>query len=372
MRRLWAIAAFSAVAALVAAPFVNAHGVGGSFLGAPDGTIVPTASQWADSLNATTQTIASVAVVRPNCNGRLTVNVPAGTSSLVVNVASTLGVLAGFDGGIGVLLDGVYSTDLDPTGSSGITAYVVALDGLAHTVQLWSGYQNATGGTYVQSVRGTGISFATPVQANRELVWYGDSIAYGIAASPPAEFSALALVRGIFPGGVAEEAWGGRTLWDDSGSGSGQSGFASVSLLAARLVALCGSASTCTIWISIGTNDYNQSRWSAASFGTSMGALLDAVHTDAPTVPVFVQTPTTATVETANSFGATLGNIRTADASACSARSSFCTTVAGPSVMASSGLSADGLHPTIAGHQAIALGTGAAAGSTSMRAAMGF
>jgi lysophospholipase L1-like esterase len=68
-----------------------------------------------------------------------------------------------------------------------------------------------------------------------------------------------------------------------------------------------------------------------------------------PSRQLYLATPLTRTVETANAFGDTLGAYRTAFNTVVAARA-WSTSVSGPALMTAGGLDADGIHPSNAGH----------------------
>ena len=332
--------------------------------------IYPTAAQWADSLQNVPQTIGGLTFPQVNSHARLLINVPAGTTSLGVWLANTLiNSVFFFDGSVGVFVDGVFTTSWNAVGAAQvIQLYTLALDGNPHQVAIWSGYQSTLLGTYVYAVQGTGISIATAPAASRRTCFYGDSILEGGASTPNPQFCYFALLRGILPAGMAisQEAWGARSLWDDVAGGNvgTKQGFADVSLLAARLVGLVAGAATREIWLAMGYNDANAGHWAdAPTFGVAYGTLLDAIHTADPGCHVYAGSLITASLD--------LSAYRSAIATQVSTRTAFCSYVDGLTLMLSSGLSADNTHPANVGHQAIALGTGASAGTSSIRTVLG-
>lgn len=340
--------------------------------GAVSAPIYPVASSWADSLENTPQTIGTLPFVKVNSHARLLINVPTGTTSLDAWLANTLitGVF-GFDGSVGVYVDGVYTTNWNAVGATQvIQRYTLALDGAPHQVAIWSGYQSTLLGTYVYAVQGAGISLATPPTVTRKTTVYGDSIAEGGASTPNPQFCYFAILRAIHPGSISQEAWGSRSLWDDSEPAlggipsTGQQGFATQALLAQRLVGLVAGAATRDVVLTIGYNDLNAGHWaSAAAFGSAYANLLDTIHAADAGAHVYAVSMITASID--------LSTYRAVIASDCTARSGYCTYQDGLQIMAASGLSGDNTHPNNNGHQAMALGTGPSAGSTSLRAMLG-
>jgi hypothetical protein len=337
--------------------------------------IYPIASQWADSVANVAVTIGGLSLVQPNNHARLLVNVPSGTKQLTVWLGNTLtsGVFS-FDGAVGIWIDGVYSSELNAVGAASVVQpYYVTLDGAAHTVEIWAGYQQlgstplAFLGTQVYAVQGVGISLITPPAATRRCAFYGDSICSGGQATVIPRDSYFARLRGILPAGmsISQEAAGARSMWDDSGSGGGQQGFATQALLAARLAALVSGATTREVWLAMIYNDVNGAHWAnAGAFGTAYGTLLDAIHSADPGIHVYAQGALHSDLD------ASTPAYSTAIQTAVSTRTSFAQYVDGFSLMAATGVPS-GAHPTTSGHQAIALGTGGDAGATSIRAVLG-
>lgn len=330
----------------------------------PPAPIYPLAAQFADSLSTTAVTVNGVNTFQVNSHARLVINVPAGTTSLTAWIANDL-FGSTFEVGIGVYVDGVWSTSFSPadtTSAASLAPYALSLNGAAHTVTLWAGYNQKIGSavvsTYVYAVQGVGISIGTVPTVTRRMACYGDSIMEGGASSPSAQLSWFALMRGIYPGAMSMEAFGGRGLWDDCGSGAGQLGFASVTLLAQRLVGLNFGVSTREYWLAIGINDVG-GNFNAAQFEVNYAALLDAIHLADSSGRIYCQTMLT-----------NQGAYTTAISTAAAGRA-YCTVVDGTALLTAGGLSGDGTHPTNAGHQAYALGTGAFAGTTSVRAVLG-
>jgi hypothetical protein len=81
--------------------------------------------------------------------------------------------------------------------------------------------------------------------------------------------------------------------------------------------------------------------------------LLVAIHAAYPSATIFAQTAIDATVETANTYGNTLGDYRAAISTAAAGKAAYVTVVDGTTLMTAGGLSADGVHPTTAGHATI-------------------
>lgn len=114
------------------------------------------------------------------------------------------------------------------------------------------------------------------------------------------------------------------------------------------LVAFIVAANPKYIWLAIGTNDYGLNAQSAAAFGAKYAQLLDALHSALPNIPIYAQTPLVRSNESANNFGNTTGDYRTAIGTAVSGRG-WATLVDGTTILTTNDL-ADGVHPHLAGH----------------------
>lgn len=333
--------------------------------------IYPIAAQFADSLENTPQVINGVTAIRVSTWGRLFINVPAGTTKLTLWLAcnATAG-FGGFDCSVPVYVDGTYTTEFQSTGND-LEPFTVTLDGSSHTVQVWNGYEILLTGTYIYAVQGTGITIGTAPIVTRALAFYGDSITVGGASSPPGQLSFFARIRSIYPGRVAQEAFGGRKFFDDTEAGG--IGFQNVDLLVARLVALNAGAATREYWINIGVNDATSGIWGGntaaqlAAMQPVYASFLDKLHAADPGAKICCQS-----ILITGSENLSYPQFRAMEQTVATdpSRSGYITFVDGTALMTTGGLF-DGFHPTNTGHQAIALGTGADAGSTSIKAVLG-
>ncbi len=323
------------------------------------------ASVFADSLQNKPATVAGVSIYQPNCLGILRLSVGRGVTQLTVFVANDLFTSFSSDCACSVYVDGAWLASQDPT-AQGVAGFVYLLDGSPHVVEIVSPYQQYDSSTpgqilggfiYRVTVAGGEMAVLPNPTVPKRLSVYGDSISCGALATPDSKSGWLQLLRQTFPGRISLEAWGGRSLWDDSGAPGGY-GFPSLSALATRLIDLGFSAPTVEIYDAMGANDWDASRWSAASFGSGCATLYDAIHSAAPSINVFAQTPIITNLEaTTNTYGETIGDYRSAKAAAATGRS-WVTLVDGPSLMSAANLSADGLHPTTAGHAQLASNIG--------------
>jgi hypothetical protein len=204
-------------------------------------------------------------------------------------------------------------------------------------------------GTCIQAIRVPtstpitliGINPAAPTQ--RTIIVADSIIGAGQAAIAPTTASAAMLIRANI-GGVTVDGFG-YGAWKDIA--------ADTPTIVATLIRLAtmrdGTSSNRTV-VALGTNDYGLNEWAAATFQTQVAAFCDAFHIAFPADSLILVTPLTRTTETANGSGSTCGDYRTALTTVQSTRSSYCSIVAGPSLMTSTYLSVDGLHPSQRGH----------------------
>lgn len=307
----------------------------------------------------------------PSCNGTLRVLVPNGTTSLVVGLYRDFdSVGSGVDGTTAVYVDGVYNTGW-LTAALGADTKTLTLDGAAHTVDLWTAFQqDGPTGQYITSVSGTGISIpSTPPATSKRIVFYGDSIVTGAKASVAATKSFFGIMRAAYSGRLTSVSFGNRSLSQDVGSGTaGQNnGYGSVAALSAALVAACqeGNPGTKILWIQMGVNDYLNNYLSPTNWATQMGAVLDAVHAADASIVIYLMSIFTTQVEaTTNGGGFVPPDFRTAAANVQSTRTGFVTLVSGLSMAnGGAGWFVDPVHFNDTGHAGIA---------TNMRAVLGF
>lgn len=338
-------------------------------------TALAQSTDWVDSV-AWDQAVTQYAnIFSPNVQGILPLHVAAGQRFIDLGVYANFVPTGGSDFGVGVFVDGAWSQNLAPT-ANGLQTLTVRLDGAAHDVDIVAPNrirnQPATAtGTFVYSY-GSNANVRTVTAPTRRFVEYGDSIPSGSFATPNAQLSWTGRTRLTYPGRLSLEAWGGRRFNDDVTGVNG--GLANLDALTARIVALAtqgGAVTTTDIWISIGVNDYLNGTMTAAAFATQMASLFDKIHAALPGARAFGQSLLITGQESTVINGETPPTFRTAMVTACTGRA-WVTPIVGPNLMAVGGLDADGIHPTTAGHAAIADGSGAFAGSTNVRAAVGF
>lgn len=247
---------------------------------------------------------------------------------------------------IGVFVNGSYYTTLSFTAQPAQEVFQFSLPAGNKTVELVAGAISKPVatilGVYLKVVYFSGgdtVTEQTPTAP--EIVVYGESIVVSIVDVPPVQCWPV-LLRNTYGHRVAVDAWGWRSLFSDAPDAAGRT---------ALSAQLAGYAPTVGVWLAIGLNDYQLETQSAADFGVAYADLLDKLHTDLPAATIYCQTPITKTSEAANTFGDTLGDYRTAIATAQSSRSAYCTLVDGTAWTIAL---ADGVHPNVAGHAAYA------------------
>lgn len=251
---------------------------------------------------------------------------------------------------MGVRADGVDIGLVEP-GALGLHDTSIALPaGDDKVVDIITGPQAGPSGyplgTWIVDVEFNAASTKlSPAQTPTILV-YGDSISVGDGADYAALECWVQLVRNDYTGAIKDEAWGSRSLHQDTSTAAKLSAFVS------HIVEIAPDI----IWLSIGTNDFGLNKQSAADFEIAYAALLDAVHTALPSAAIYAQTPTIHLDEAfVNAFGDVIADYRTAIANAQSTRAGWCVLVDGTG--AGWPLPADlddSIHPNTAGHAKMA------------------
>ncbi len=209
-------------------------------------------------------------------------------------------------------------------------------------------------GSYIDSVElqdwfNTPTQTIIPPSAENVLCVYGDSISVGDSATSPARWAWTTMLRNRWGGrNVIVDGFGYRSLYEDAYDGTARTA------LASRLA----STNAQYLWMAIGTNDFGADQnWNATDFGTAYADLLDKIHTAAPNMKIFCQSPIQRIApsdENTNGEGSTLADYRTAISTAVSTRTSYCTYVEGAAaaILPDSGMSTtDGVHPNSEGHR---------------------
>lgn len=178
------------------------------------------------------------------------------------------------------------------------------------------------------------------------IVTLNDSIIEGFKTNPVGQFGPLDLLRRWYAGTpqIVCHGYGGHTLYKLAVDATARSNTASD----------VASLNPTMILINLGTNDYTNNLWSAASFETAAAALLVALNSACPSAVIRVATPATLpSGEGANGSGSTLGNYRTAWVNAASGKS-YVTVYDGPTQLwDGTNADADNTHPNNTGAAAI-------------------
>lgn len=246
---------------------------------------------------------------------------------------------------VSVIVDGVFH-DLLQQGGDGVNRLRTTLSAGSKRVTVTNGLQTQLSpikGTFVTAINANAsMSQVFPTPTNRLLI-YGDSIVVGGNSANTGENAwAMQLRRSRWSDSTQIEAQGYRRLYDDSRDGTTRTAF----------VSKIQGINPASLWIEIGTNDYDITTWSAADFGTQYAALLDALHTAMPSLVIYCQTPTVRTSNSANTFGDTPQDYRDQISTSATARSSYCTLVDGLALLSVGNL-VDGVHPGSTGHTEI-------------------
>lgn len=224
---------------------------------------------------------------------------------------------------------------------SGANSETIALPAGEKTVQIVAGLQSRPSssiiGTYLVSVSANAPITILPPETSDRVLIYGDSISVGANASVPPRDGWVVRLRKL-RGNVMLEGYGYRALYNDASTAGSRSTFAD----------LIQDFAPSIIWFAIGTNDYGLEKWSAASFGSAYGSLLDSINSRLPSAHIYCQSPITRGDEGSNSYGSTLDDYRAQISAAAAARPGFCTYVNGSAWSIT--LDTDELHPTSTGH----------------------
>lgn len=250
---------------------------------------------------------------------------------------------------LGVYVDNSYNSQV-LLGASGYRNNSVTLPAGNKILKIVTSPLSRSGGPPQPVLGSWPISIAANAKLSRmsvsnsnSLLIYGDSIAVGGNATNYYTDPWAMKIREIAPYPVALEAWGWRALNDDCSNSTDRAAFVS------KIV----SRSPTKIWLAIGTNDFGLNRSSAATFQTNYAALLDDLKTALPSAIIYAQSPLIRGNEgSANTFGSTIANFRTAISNACVGKSNV-TYIDGLPILQVSDLAEAGaaaLHPTTSGH----------------------
>lgn len=196
-------------------------------------------------------------------------------------------------------------------------------------------------GTFINSILSNGttntIDESNPTE---RLVFIGDSITNGGNASYLYNgYASLFKQNGEY---INVYGYGYGSIYDYAGDGT------KLTTLTGFLTSLLDGSVTNKIIIMMGTNDYGLNKTNASTFQTNYDNMLEAINTAFPTVDIFAITPIIRSIETANTFGNTLDDYRTAITNAASGKA-YVTVIDGKTILATSDLT-DGVHPSTAGH----------------------
>jgi lysophospholipase L1-like esterase len=217
------------------------------------------------------------------------------------------------------------------------------------------------------------LTIVPPSAVEHRLVTLGNSITTGGNASNLARYGWVALVRANYPtsgtGGITNESWGFRSLLEDWLAGGN-----SMVPLAIHLAALCDGTISNTILDLLGTNDYAwaPAAQSAANFRARKASLFTEIRarTNARIIVIGPIARVAPASETANSFGDTLGDYRTADSDAViDANIPDCEYHDGSGFVRATNYNADGVHLTDAGHAELAVNVQLTLGRTAFTVA---
>jgi lysophospholipase L1-like esterase len=237
---------------------------------------------------------------------------------------------------------------------------LVTVSGLPQGVKTVDVYGGASGlngpivGTSVKAIYAPSQNVLEPTAAprpGRRVGVYGDSIAAaggGLQNTFTGADSAWQVLGTNYQNSQLVPiiiAYGGRAFSMDCANSAGVTAFVN-SLLELNLDDL---------FMAIGTNDYSLASWaSVAAYGTQLSALITALHAAAPATRIWVQSPLSRTVETANAQGWTMPQLRTQIQTTASGFSyvTFCdgSTVLGNTYVETS----DGVNPNQVGTAAYA------------------
>jgi lysophospholipase L1-like esterase len=243
---------------------------------------------------------------------------------------------------IGIFVDGIlYKTvTLNPSNPGFLQQISVPLPAGKKVVTLVNGAQSSPAGTiigawvraiYVPSSAST--TMVTPTSPGRRVATYGDSITTGSAATNLHANSAWSIIRNSGRASVFVDAYGYRSLFDDTPAG---------------IVSTFQTFDPTDIYLAIGTNDYGLSKQSATSFGVQYAALVDALHTAYPSAAIYAQTPLIRSSEPPNSYGDNLEAYRAAIEALAESRP-WLNVIDGASIL-TAGVLPDGTHPNDLGH----------------------
>jgi len=203
------------------------------------------------------------------------------------------------------------------------------------TSGMQTNFRNEITGVFITKIIFNGAALQVQ-EDNKRIVIYGDSITVGGRVDHLSAEAWPVLLRRHYS--VMIEAYSYRMLYDDTFPPAKR----------AELASKISAWRPDYIWLAIGANDYAFGQWSAREFGEAYAATLDAIHLSNPRALLFAQSPLLQAGESANVLGSDLESYRVQIATACLARSAWCTFVDGtdPAFPQPDELDKDGVHLT--------------------------
>lgn len=268
------------------------------------------------------------------------------TTNLVLTTYTNVYTLNSYWAKLSVWVDGVYLQEITHTANDQVLETVITLSSGTKTIRIVnSGHYYSSGvyyGTWVQRVHVNDATYISDDLNNPEILVLGDSISNGQASTVHTKDSWLALIKAANPNKIFK-LYGGSALQFNHIASDATARTALVNAIAPGI-----NSRTQKIFILLGTNDYGNSSWTAANFGTAYAALLVLLNTTYPNLQIVCFTPTYRSTETANGVGNTLDDYRNAIISACSGKA-YATSVSLKTTFGA-GEMADTVHPNNAGH----------------------
>jgi len=185
--------------------------------------------------------------------------------------------------------------------------------------------------------------------AKQRLIVYSDSAAYGdySVTFNIVNASLIGTLRKTFSGNVYSEVAGGRALYIDVTNETSAPYYPNIQTMVDRWAMYSPTA----IWLEPMYNDWANTYWTAAQFGVAYGVFLDAIHARLPQTKIFLQSMTiTGHEASTNGNAETIVNFRTQGSNVCAARP-WCTFIDGTTILTTTDLVIDGIHPSPVGQE---------------------
>ncbi len=246
-------------------------------------------------------------------NGIISLSLTGPTLQVQVACDNTLAAPAsGMD--LAVFVDGVYNTNIRPTGTGTLAWFSINVGAGTHSVTLVSGQTSRPSatilGSWVVAVAGINLS-VSKLTTGRRLIWYADSL-ISACSTQQGNNDLVAKFRAVYPGRVSCEAYGFRAAFDDTTD----------TALTNRITRHAADSSVIDLVCMIGTNDYGLNKQTAANFQTQIGTRFASINTalGSKLRMIWAVTPPTRGTESANGLGSTCGNYRTSITNAASGK----------------------------------------------------